>query len=209
MPKAEIEGDMGDSHVGLQARLMSQAMRKLTGIIAKSRTAAIFINQIREKVGVMFGNPETTTGGRALKFYSSVRLDVRKIDTIKQGQDVIGNRTRIKVVKNKVAPPFRTAEFDIMYGEGVSRLSSIIDMGVDLDIVDKSGAWFSYNGTRLGQGKENAKQSLRDQPAICEEIEAKIRAKLLENPEAGDSLKQAEAEAEREQAEGAPSDDEA
>ncbi len=209
VPKAEIEGDMGDSHVGLQARLMSQAMRKLTGIIAKSRTAAIFINQIREKVGVMFGNPETTTGGRALKFYSSVRLDVRKIDTIKQGQDVIGNRTRIKVVKNKVAPPFRTAEFDIMYGEGVSRLSSIIDMGVDLDIVDKSGAWFSYNGTRLGQGKENAKQSLRDQPAICEEIEAKIRAKLLENPEAGDSLKQAEAEAEREQGEGAPADDEA
>ena len=209
VPKAEIEGDMGDSHVGLQARLMSQAMRKLTGIIAKSRTAAIFINQIREKVGVMFGNPETTTGGRALKFYSSVRLDVRKIDTIKQGQDVIGNRTRIKVVKNKVAPPFRTAEFDIMYGEGVSRLSSIIDMGVDLDIVDKSGAWFSYNGTRLGQGKENAKQSLRDQPAICEEIEAKIRAKLLENPEAGDSLKQAEAEVEREQGEGAPADDEA
>ena len=208
VPKAEIEGDMGDSHVGLQARLMSQAMRKLTGIIAKSRTAAIFINQIREKVGVMFGNPETTTGGRALKFYSSVRLDVRKIDTIKQGQDVIGNRTRIKVVKNKVAPPFRTAEFDIMYGEGVSRLSSIIDMGVDLDIVDKSGAWFSYNGTRLGQGKENAKQSLRDQPAICEEIEAKIRAKLLENPEAGDSLKQAEAEAERAN-EGAPADDEA
>lgn len=209
VPKAEIEGDMGDSHVGLQARLMSQAMRKLTGIIAKSRTAAIFINQIREKVGVMFGNPETTTGGRALKFYSSVRLDVRKIDTIKQGQDVIGNRTRIKVVKNKVAPPFRTAEFDIMYGEGVSRLSSIIDMGVDLDIVDKSGAWFSYNGTRLGQGKENAKQSLRDQPAICEEIEAKIRAKLLENPEAGDSLKQAEAEAEREQGEGVQTDDEA
>ena len=208
VPKAEIEGDMGDSHVGLQARLMSQAMRKLTGIIAKSRTAAIFINQIREKVGVMFGNPETTTGGRALKFYSSVRLDVRKIDTLKQGQDVIGNRTRIKVVKNKVAPPFRTAEFDIMYGEGVSRLSSIIDMGVDLDIVDKSGAWFSYNGTRLGQGKENAKQSLRDQPAICEEIEAKIRAKLLENPEAGDSLKQAEAEAERAN-EGAPADDEA
>ena len=182
VPKAEIEGDMGDSHVGLQARLMSQAMRKLTGIIAKSRTAAIFINQIREKVGVMFGNPETTTGGRALKFYSSVRLDVRKIDTLKQGQDVIGNRTRIKVVKNKVAPPFRTAEFDIMYGEGVSRLSSIIDMGVDLDIVDKSGAWFSYNGTRLGQGKENAKQSLRDQPAICEEIEPRFVPSCLRIP---------------------------
>lgn len=209
VPKAEIEGEMGDSHVGLHARLMSQAMRKLTGIISKTRTVVVFINQIREKVGVMFGSPETTTGGRALKFYSSVRLDVRKIDTLKQGQDVIGNRTRIKVVKNKVAPPFRTAEFDIMYGEGVSRLSSIIDMGVDLDIVDKSGAWFSYNGTRLGQGKENAKQSLRDQPAICEEIEGKIRAKLLENPEAGDSLKQAEAEAEREQGEGTPADDEA
>ena len=209
VPKAEIEGEMGDSHVGLHARLMSQAMRKLTGIISKTRTVVVFINQIREKVGVMFGSPETTTGGRALKFYSSVRLDVRKIDTLKQGQELIGNRTRIKVVKNKVAPPFKQAEFDIMYGEGVSRLSSIIDMGVDLDIVDKSGAWFSYNGTRLGQGKENAKQSLRDQPAICEEIEAKIRAKLLENPEAGDSLKQAEAEAEREQGEGVQADDEA
>nr|WP_317429385.1 recombinase RecA [uncultured Mitsuokella sp.] len=209
VPKAEIEGDMGDSHVGLQARLMSQAMRKLTGIIAKSRTVAIFINQIREKVGVMFGNPETTTGGRALKFYSSVRLDVRKIDTLKQGQDVIGNRTRIKVVKNKVAPPFRTAEFDIMYGEGVSRLSSIIDMGVDLDIVDKSGAWFSYNGSRLGQGKENAKQSLRDQPQLAEEIEQKIREKLLTDPEAGDSVKQAEAEVRKEQAEAAPADDKA
>lgn len=209
VPKAEIEGDMGDSHVGLQARLMSQAMRKLTGIIAKSRTVAIFINQIREKVGVMFGNPETTTGGRALKFYSSVRLDVRKIDTLKQGQDVIGNRTRIKVVKNKVAPPFRTAEFDIMYGEGVSRLSSIIDMGVDLDIVDKSGAWFSYNGSRLGQGKENAKQSLRDQPQLVEEIEQKIREKLLTDPEAGDSVKQAEAEVRKEQAEAAPADDKA
>jgi len=179
VPKAEIEGEMGDSHVGLHARLMSQAMRKLTGIIAKSRTVAIFINQIREKVGVMFGNPETTTGGRALKFYSSVRLDVRRIDQIKQGQDVLGNRTRIKVVKNKVAPPFRTCEFDIMYGEGVSKLSSIIDMGVDMDIVDKSGAWFSYNGERLGQGKENAKQALRERPELAEEIEAKLRAKLI------------------------------
>ncbi len=179
VPKAEIEGEMGDSHVGLHARLMSQAMRKLTGIISKSRTVAIFINQIREKVGVMFGNPETTTGGRALKFYSSVRLDVRKIDTIKQGQEVLGNRTRIKVVKNKVAPPFKTAEFDIMYGEGVSRLSSVIDMGVDLDIVDKSGAWFSYEGQRLGQGKENAKKVLQEQPELAAEIEAKIRAKLL------------------------------
>ncbi|MBR3457476.1 MAG: recombinase RecA, partial [Selenomonadaceae bacterium] len=147
VPKAEIEGEMGDSHVGLHARLMSQAMRKLTGIISKSRTTAVFINQIREKVGVMFGNPETTTGGRALKFYASVRLDVRKIDTLKQGTDVIGNRTRIKVVKNKVAPPFKQAEFDIMYGEGVSKLSCIVDMGVEMDIIDKSGAWFSYNGT--------------------------------------------------------------
>ncbi len=179
VPKQEIEGDMGDSHVGLQARLMSQAMRKLTGIISKSRTVAIFINQIREKVGVMFGSPETTTGGRALKFYSSVRLDVRRIDQIKQGQDVVGNRTRIKVVKNKVAPPFRTCEFDIMYGEGVSKLSSLIDMGVDMDIIDKSGAWFSYQGNRLGQGKENAKQSLREQPELVAEIEAKIRSKLL------------------------------
>lgn len=183
VPKAEIEGEMGDSHVGLHARLMSQAMRKLTGIISKSQTVAIFINQIREKVGVMFGNPETTTGGRALKFYSSVRLDVRKIDKITQGQDVVGSRTRIKVVKNKVAPPFKMAEFDIMYGEGVSKMSSIIDMGVEMDIVDKSGAWFSYEGTRLGQGKENAKQALREQPDLCAEIEAKIRAKLLAGQE--------------------------
>ncbi|WP_033170380.1 recombinase RecA [Selenomonas sp. ND2010] len=183
VPKAEIEGEMGDSHVGLHARLMSQAMRKLTGIISKSQTVAIFINQIREKVGVMFGNPETTTGGRALKFYSSVRLDVRKIDKITQGQDVVGSRTRIKVVKNKVAPPFKMAEFDIMYGEGVSKMSSIIDMGVEMDIVDKSGAWFSYEGTRLGQGKENAKQALREQPELCAEIEAKIRAKLLASQE--------------------------
>ncbi|MBQ1867061.1 MULTISPECIES: recombinase RecA [Selenomonas] len=183
VPKAEIEGEMGDSHVGLHARLMSQAMRKLTGIISKSQTVAIFINQIREKVGVMFGNPETTTGGRALKFYSSVRLDVRKIDKITQGQDVVGSRTRIKVVKNKVAPPFKMAEFDIMYGEGVSKMSSIIDMGVEMDIVDKSGAWFSYEGTRLGQGKENAKQALREQPELCAEIEAKIRAKLLATQE--------------------------
>ena len=183
VPKAEIEGEMGDSHVGLHARLMSQAMRKLTGIISKSQTVAIFINQIREKVGIMFGNPETTTGGRALKFYSSVRLDVRKIDKITQGQEVIGNRTRIKVVKNKVAPPFKTAEFDIMYGEGVSKMSSILDMGVEMDIVDKSGAWFSYEGNRLGQGKENAKQALREQPELCAEIEAKIRARLLTTAE--------------------------
>ena len=183
VPKQEIEGDMGDSHVGLHARLMSQAMRKLTGVISKSQTVAVFIKQIREKVGVMFGNPETTTGGRALKFYSSVRLDVRKIDKITQGQEIIGSRTRIKVVKNKVAPPFKVAEFDIMYGEGVSKLSSLIDMGVEMDIVDKSGAWFAYEGNRLGQGKENAKQSLREQPELCQEIEAKIRAKLLGEPE--------------------------
>ena len=196
VPKAEIEGEMGDSHVGLHARLMSQAMRKLTGIISKSQTVAIFINQIREKVGVMFGNPETTTGGRALKFYSSVRLDVRRIDKITQGQEVIGNRTRIKVVKNKIAPPFKTAEFDIMYGEGVSRMSSLVDMGVEMDIVDKSGAWFSYEGTRLGQGKENAKQALKDQPELAAEIEAKIRAKLLavsgDEPEEADPQAAAE-----------------
>ncbi len=178
VPKAEIEGEMGDSHVGLQARLMSQAMRKLTGYISKSRTTAIFINQIREKVGVMFGNPETTTGGRALKFYATVRLDVRKIDTIKQGTEVVGSRTRIKVVKNKVAPPFRQAEFDIMYGEGVSREGSVIDLGVNYEIVDKSGTWYSYNGNRLGQGKENAKQFLKENPDLCQEIEDKIRAKV-------------------------------
>ena len=179
VPKAEIEGDMGDSHVGLQARLMSQAMRKLTGVISKSGTVAIFINQIREKVGVMFGSPEVTTGGRALKFYASVRLDVRKTDTIKQGQDVIGNHTKVKVVKNKVAPPFKQVEFDIMYGEGVSKLGCLIDMAVEQEIVDKSGAWFSYKGTRLGQGKENTKNTLREQPALAAEIEAKIREKLM------------------------------
>ena len=179
VPKSEIEGDMGDSHVGLHARLMSQAMRKLTGVISKSGTVAVFINQIREKVGVMFGNPETTTGGRALKFYASVRLDVRRIDSIKQGADVIGSRTKVKVVKNKVAPPFKQAEFDIMYGEGVSKIGSLIDMAVEMDIVDKSGAWFSYGGTRLGQGKENAKTAILEQPGLADEIEGKIRAKLL------------------------------
>ena len=179
VPKAEIEGEMGDSHVGLQARLMSQAMRKLTGIISKSRTTAIFINQIREKVGVMFGSPETTTGGRALKFYSSVRLDVRKIDTIKQGNDIVGNRTRIKVVKNKIAPPFRIAEFDIMYGKGVSREGCLLDIGAEMDIIEKSGAWYSYGGNRLGQGKENAKDFLRENGEIATEIEAKIRENLV------------------------------
>ena len=179
VPKAEIEGEMGDSHVGLQARLMSQAMRKLTGIISKSRTTAIFINQIREKVGVMFGSPETTTGGRALKFYSSVRLDVRKIDTIKQGNDIVGNRTRIKVVKNKIAPPFRIAEFDIMYGKGVSREGCLLDIGAEMDIIEKSGAWYSYGGNRLGQGKENAKDFLRENGEIATEIEGKLRENLV------------------------------
>ncbi|MBP8628905.1 MAG: recombinase RecA [Negativicutes bacterium] len=179
VPKAEIEGEMGDSHVGLQARLMSQAMRKLTGIISKSRTTAIFINQIREKVGVMFGSPETTTGGRALKFYSSVRLDVRKIDIIKQGNDIVGNRTRIKVVKNKIAPPFRIAEFDIMYGKGVSREGCLLDIGAEMDIIEKSGAWYSYGGNRLGQGKENAKDFLRENGEIATEIEGKIRENLV------------------------------
>ena len=179
VPKSEIEGDMGSSVVGLQARLMSQAMRKLTGIISKTRTVAVFINQLREKIGVTYGNPETTTGGRALKFYASVRIDVRRADSIKQGTESLGNRTRAKIVKNKVAPPFKTAEFDIIYGEGVSRLGSIIDMGVELDIVNKSGAWYSYEGTRLGQGKENAKETLEEKPELIAEIEEKIRTKLL------------------------------
>ncbi len=175
VPKAEIEGEMGDSHVGLQARLMSQALRKLSGAISKSKTIAIFINQLREKVGVMFGNPETTPGGRALKFYSTVRLDVRRVETIKMGNDMVGNRTRIKVVKNKVAPPFKQAEIDIMYGEGISKEGSIIDIGVEHDIVDKSGAWYSYSGERLGQGRENAKQFLKENPQIADAIEQKIR----------------------------------
>ncbi|CAM4486934.1 MULTISPECIES: recombinase RecA [Paenibacillus] len=175
VPKAEIEGEMGDSHVGLQARLMSQALRKLSGAISKSKTIAIFINQLREKVGVMFGNPETTPGGRALKFYSTVRLDVRRIESIKSGNDMIGNRTRIKVVKNKVAPPFKQAEVDIMYGEGISREGSIIDIGTDLDIVNKSGAWYSYEGERLGQGRENAKQFMKEHKDIADIIEQKIR----------------------------------
>ncbi|MED0676707.1 recombinase RecA [Aneurinibacillus thermoaerophilus] len=175
VPKAEIEGEMGDSHVGLQARLMSQALRKLAGAINKSKTIAIFINQLREKVGVMFGNPETTPGGRALKFYSSVRLDVRRVETLKQGNDMVGNRTKIKVVKNKVAPPFKTCEVDIMYGEGISREGSLLDIGTELDIVSKSGAWYSYNDERLGQGRENAKQFLKDNPDIAHAIEMKIR----------------------------------
>lgn len=177
VPRAEIEGEMGDSHVGLQARLMSQALRKLTGTINKSNCIVIFINQLREKVGVMFGNPETTTGGRALKFYSSIRLDVRRIDSIKQGDEIVGNRTRVKVMKNKVAPPFKQAEFDIMYNEGISRNGNIVDVGVKENIVQKSGAWFSYGDIRLGQGRENAKNYLKENPEIALEIENKIRAK--------------------------------
>jgi recombination protein RecA len=177
VPKAEIEGEMGDSHVGLQARLMSQALRKLAGVINKSKTTTIFINQLREKVGVMFGNPETTPGGRALKFYSSIRLDVRRIETLKQGQEMIGNRTRVKVVKNKVAPPFKKAEFDIMYGEGISKEGDIIDVAVECDVIKKAGAWYSYNDQRLGQGRENSKIFLKDNPHITLEIENIIREK--------------------------------
>ncbi|WP_330389059.1 recombinase RecA [Alkaliphilus peptidifermentans] len=175
VPKAEIEGEMGDSHIGLQARLMSQALRKLAGAVNKSKTTAIFINQLREKVGVMFGNPETTTGGKALKFYASVRLDVRRIDVIKQGNDIMGNRTRVKVVKNKVAPPFKQAEFDIMYGEGISKTGDVLDTAANLDIVKKAGAWYSYGDDRLGQGRENAKQFLKENPDIWKELEDKIR----------------------------------
>ena len=177
VPKAEIDGDMGDSHVGLQARLMSQALRKLTAIISKSNCIVIFINQLREKVGVMFGNPETTTGGRALKFYSSVRMDVRRIESLKQAGEVVGNRTRVKIVKNKVAPPFREAEFDIMFGKGISREGDILDLAADCGIVVKSGAWYAYNGDKIGQGRENAKNYLKENPLICEEIEAKVRDK--------------------------------
>lgn len=185
VPRAEIEGDMGDSHVGLQARLMSQALRKLTGSIKKSNCVAIFINQLREKVGIMFGNPETTTGGRALKFYSSVRLEVRRIDSIKQGDKVLGNRTRVKVVKNKVAPPFKQVEFDIMYGEGISKVGDLLDIATEADIVKKSGAWYAYNDTKLGQGRENVKKFLSDNPDLIKEIDEKVRHhyKLDENRE--------------------------
>ncbi len=178
-PKAEIEGDMGDSHVGLQARLMSQALRKLTGNIKRSNTMVIFINQIRMKIGVMFGNPETTTGGNALKFYSSVRLDIRRIGAIKRGDEVVGNETRVKVVKNKVAPPFKQVEFDLLYGEGISREGEIIDLGVKEGIVDKSGAWYSYNGDRIGQGKDNVRKFLKEHPEIAADIERQIRERLL------------------------------
>ncbi len=175
VPKAEIDGDMGDSHMGLQARLMSQALRKLAGAINKSKTVLIFINQLREKIGVMFGNPETTTGGRALKFYASVRMDIRKIENIKQDGEVKGNRVRVKVIKNKVAPPFREAEFDIVYGQGISKEGNILDMAVNLDIVEKAGSWFSYNGERIGQGRENVKKYLKENPKVLEEIEGKVR----------------------------------
>lgn len=177
VPKAEIDGDMGDSHVGLQARLMSQALRKLTSIVSKSNCIVIFINQLREKIGVMFGNPETTTGGRALKFYSSVRLDVRRVEALKQGGEVVGNHTRVKIVKNKVAPPFREAEFDIMFGQGISKEGDILDLAADLGIINKSGAWYAYNSEKIGQGRENAKNYLRENPLICDEVEAKVRAK--------------------------------
>ena len=194
-PRAEIEGEMGDSHVGLQARLMSQALRKMTGALKSANTTAIFINQLREKIGVMFGSPETTTGGRALKFYSSVRLDVRRIETLKDGSEMVGNRTRVKVVKNKVAPPFKQAEFDIIYGEGISREGSLIDMGVTNGIIRKAGAWFTYEADQLGQGKENARNFLKNNPKIAEEIDRRIRAALgvaeespdgMINPETGE-----------------------
>ena len=175
VPKAEIDGDMGDSHMGLQARLMSQALRKLAGAINKSKTVIIFINQLREKIGVMFGNPETTTGGRALKFYASVRLDIRKIENIKQDGEFKGSRVRVKVVKNKVAPPFREAEFDVVYGEGISKAGNILDMAVNLDIIEKSGSWFSYDGNRIGQGRENVKKYLQQNPEVLEEVETKVR----------------------------------
>lgn len=191
VPKAEIDGDMGDSHVGLQARLMSQALRKLTAVISKSNCTVIFINQLREKVGVMFGNPETTTGGRALKFYSSVRLDVRRIEALKQGGEVIGNRTRVKIVKNKVAPPFKEAEFDIMFGQGISTQGDILDLAAENNIINKSGAWYAYEGNKIGQGRENAKQYLKDNPQICAEVERKVRE--LFNMET-DSVEEAPAE---------------
>lgn len=178
VPRAEIEGEMGDSHMGLQARLMSQALRKLTAAISKSNTIVLFVNQIREKIGVMFGNPETTPGGRALKFYSSVRLDIRRVASIKDGDNIVGNRTRVKVVKNKVAPPFKEAEFDIIFGEGISKVGSLVDMGVAVKVIEKSGTWYSFNGERIGQGRENAKRFLTENPAVTAEIEAKVRQQM-------------------------------
>jgi recombination protein RecA len=196
VPRAEIEGEMGDSHVGLQARLMSQALRKLTGVISSSKTTAIFINQLREKVGVMFGSPETTTGGKALKFYASVRLDVRRIETLKDGQDAVGSRVRVKVVKNKLAPPFRQAEFDMLFGEGVSREGSLIDLGVEHGLVRKAGAWYTYEGDQLGQGKENARKFLKDNPDLAEELEKKIKEKVGIGPRVDAPAEDAEEEVE-------------
>ena len=200
VPKAELDGEMGDAHVGLQARLMSQALRKLTGSISRTHCTVIFINQIRMKIGVMFGNPETTTGGNALKFYSSVRMDIRRIGAIKDKDEVVGNQTRVKVVKNKVAPPFRQVEFDIVYGEGISKVGELVDMGVKAEIIEKSGAWFSYNSTRIGQGRENAKQWLKDNPEIAQEIERKIKEnagllqEILKDPDAGADVVERETE---------------
>jgi recombination protein RecA len=184
VPKAEIEGEMGDSHMGLQARMMSQAMRKLSGSVSKTNTVIVFINQLREKIGVMFGNPETQPGGKALKFYASVRLDIRRVETLKQGTDMVGNRVKVKVVKNKVAPPFRQAEFDIMFGTGISRSGGILDMAIELGIANKSGSWFTYGDTRIGQGRENAKQFLDENPSIMAELEEKVRTQALGSPEA-------------------------
>ena len=192
VPKAEIEGDMGDSHVGLQARLMSQALRKLTAAISRSNCVVIFINQLREKVGVMFGNPETTTGGRALKFYASVRMDVRRTETLKQGGEMVGNHTKVKVVKNKVAPPFKQAEFDIMFGTGISREGEILDLAAECNVVNKSGAWYSYNGERIGQGRENVKIYLKDHPEICDEIEKQVRIQYHLLPEEENAAKEAD-----------------
>jgi recombination protein RecA len=196
VPKAEIEGDMGDSHVGLQARLMSQALRKLTGAIARSKTIVIFINQLREKIGVMFGNPETTTGGKALKFYASVRLDIRRIGPVKDKEDVVGSHVRVKVVKNKVAPPFKQAEFDIMYSEGISHTSLLVDIGAEANIIEKSGAWYSYNGQKIGQGRENAKMYLKDNPAMMAEIEEKVKVVLGINGDQAATVVESEDEAE-------------
>ena len=198
VPKAEIDGDMGDSHVGLQARLMSQALRKLTAVVSKTDCIVIFINQLREKIGVMFGNPETTTGGRALKFYSSVRLDVRRIESLKQGGEVIGNRTRVKIVKNKIAPPFKEAEFDIMFGQGISKEGDILDLASNLDIIQKSGAWFAYKGEKIGQGRENAKQYLKENPLVLEEVEKQIRAHYQPEPEKPEDEKKAKKDADAE-----------
>ena len=184
VPKAEIEGDMGDSHVGLQARLMSQALRKLTSVISKTNTVVVFINQLREKVGVMYGNPETTTGGKALKFYATIRIDIRKSEAIKEGKEIIGNRTKVKIVKNKVAPPFRTCVVDMMYGEGISRTGEILDFAVDMDLIKKSGSFYSYNGERIGQGRDNARQFLMEHPEIFDDLDSQIRAQLLQNPPA-------------------------